>query len=277
MPVNATRLERRMRGGAQAQLLGCDDGRHYVTKFLENPQHRRILVNEWVAAVFLRHLQIAAPEVRVVNLPPALLGAEPEICLQMGNCRRPVSAGWHFGSQFPGNPATDAVYDYLPDSLLPSVVNLPQFLGALVFDKWTSNSDARQAIFFRRRIRDWLDEPSTPALQKGFIAQMVDHGYIFDGPQWEFHDSPIQGLYFRPIVYASVRGMDDFQPWLDRARFCPENLCDEVLRQMPQSWLEGDSELLESLLDRLMKRRGRIEDLLAATVRARAHYFPAWR
>ncbi|WP_321477838.1 HipA family kinase [uncultured Paludibaculum sp.] len=277
MPVNATRLERRMRGGAQAQLLACDDGRHYVTKFLENPQHRRILVNEWVAAVFLRHLQIASPEIRVVNLPPNLLEAESEICLHSGTSRRAVSAGWHFGSQFPGNPVTDAVYDYLPDALLASVVNVRHFLGALVFDKWTSNSDARQAIFFRRRIRDWLDEPSTPSLQKGFIAQMIDHGYIFDGPQWEFQDSPIQGLYFRPVVYSSVRGLDDFQPWLDRARFCPESLCDEVLRELPQAWLDQDGPLLESLLGRLMQRRSRIEDYLRATVRAKSHYFPAWR
>lgn len=277
MPVNATRLERRMRGGAQAQLLACDDGRHYVTKFLENPQHRRILVNEWAASVFLRHLQISAPDVRVVNLPATLLSAEPDICLQSGTGRRPVSPGWHFGSQFPGSPASDAVYDYLPDSLLGGVVNLNHFLGALVFDKWTANSDARQAIFFRRRIRDWLDEPSIPALQKGFIAQMVDHGYIFDGPQWAFHDSPIQGLYFRPCVYSSVRGLDDFQPWFDRARFCPESLCDEVMRQIPESWLDGDGPLLEALLDVLMNRRGRIEHLLRATARAKAQFFPCWK
>lgn len=277
MPVNATRLERRMRGGAQAQLLACDDGCYYVTKFVENPQHRRILVNEWVAAVLLRHLQISSPEVRVVNLPAALLAAEPEICLHSGTARRAVSAGWHFGSQFPGSPQTEAVYDYLPDALLPSVANFRHFLGALVFDKWTSNSDARQAIFFRRRLRDWLDDSNAAPLQKGFIAQMVDHGYIFDGPEWAFNDSPIQGLYFRPLIYRDVRGLDDFQPWLDRARFCPESLCDEVLRQVPLAWLDGDEPQLEALLARLMKRRARIEDLLRATARARGQYFPAWR
>lgn len=113
-----------------------------------------------------------------------------------------------------------------------------------MFDKWTSNSDSRQAIFFRRRIRDWLDEPSAPALQKGFIAQMVDHGYIFDGPQWEFHDSPIQGLYFRPIVYASVRSLDDFSPGstgLDSVpRTCATRCCGRCLnrgwRAIPSCW-----------------------------------------
>ena len=37
---------RRMRGGAQSQLMRCSDENYYVVKFQNNPQHRRILVNE---------------------------------------------------------------------------------------------------------------------------------------------------------------------------------------------------------------------------------------
>ena len=49
MPVQAVRSIRKMRGGAQAHLLLADNGRYYVVKFKNNPQHRRILVNEWIA------------------------------------------------------------------------------------------------------------------------------------------------------------------------------------------------------------------------------------
>ena len=62
MPVDARRLIRKMRGGAQAHLIRAADGDHYVVKFLNNPQHRRILVNEWIASVFLRYLGISTPE-----------------------------------------------------------------------------------------------------------------------------------------------------------------------------------------------------------------------
>lgn len=267
-----------MRGGAQAHLLACDDGGWYVTKFRENPQHRRILINEWVSSVLLRHLRISAPEVRVVSLSAQFLSAEQGVCLQLGSGRAPVAPGWHFGSQFPGNPNTEAVYDYLPDSLLPGVANLNHFLGALVFDKWTANSDSRQAIFFRRRLRDWLDDESVPPQRKGFIAQMVDHGYVFDGPHWTFNDSPIQGLYFRPQVYECLRGLDSLQPWLDQARYCPESVFDHILREVPRAWLESDDEEqeLERLLGRLLDRRRRIEDLVMASVRARAQIFPNW-
>src|SRR5713226_7150843 len=37
---------RRMRGGAQAHLMRCDDGQYYVVKFQNNPQHPRVLANE---------------------------------------------------------------------------------------------------------------------------------------------------------------------------------------------------------------------------------------
>jgi hypothetical protein len=38
------------------------------------------------------------------------------------------------------------VYDFIPDLLLDKVVNRNEFLGALVFDKWIGNADARQFI-----------------------------------------------------------------------------------------------------------------------------------
>jgi hypothetical protein len=151
-----------------------------------------------------------------------------------------------------------------------------EFRGALVLDKWVSNSDARQAIFFRRRIRDWLDDDSAAAQQKGFIAQMVDHGYAFDGPHWEYADSPLQGIYMRPGVYQGIRTLDDFQPWLDWVRHFPESVLDAAFRDMPRDWLEGTESDLERLLERLMARRRRVEDLVLATVKGRARSFPDW-
>src|ERR1700684_982208 len=105
MLVQATRLIRKMRGGAQAHLLECDDGHFYVVKFRNNPQHRRILVNEWIASVFLNYLQISAPPAAIVNLSAEFLAAHPDIYIQLGSRRHAVEPGWHFGSRYPGDPA----------------------------------------------------------------------------------------------------------------------------------------------------------------------------
>jgi len=278
MPVDATRLIRKMRGGAQAHLLECSDGGFYVVKFRNNPQHRRVLVNEWISSVFLRHLQIAAPDAAIVNLRPEFLEATPEISMQLGSRAVRPDAGWHFGSQFPGDPSRMAVYDFLPDVLLGKVANAAEFPGILAFDKWMGNADARQAIFFRARLRPAAaGSNEDAALRIGFLAQMVDHGYVFDGPHWTFADSPLRGLYFRPSVYRRVRSWDDFQPWLDRIIHFPEEVIDDALKRMPSDWVADDQPMLQQLLEQLQRRRKRVPDLIRDAAAGQTNPFPNWR
>lgn len=266
-----------MRGGAQAHLVECSDGHFYVVKFLNNPQHRRILVNEWMASFFLDYLQISTPPVALVEVSPAFLEAAPEVYLQLGSKRLAVEPGWHFGSRYPGDPNKVMVYDFLPDTLLEKVVNAREFLGVLAFDKWIGNADARQSIFFRARLRERPSAGNDAAPRAGFVAQMMDHGYTFDGPHWKFPDSPLQGLYFRPHVYQNVRGWEDFEPWLDRLVHFPEEIVDAAQKQIPPAWVGEDGAAFEALLERLMSRRPRIPDLVRDSRRGRVNPFPGWK
>lgn len=274
MPVTARRLIRKMRGGAQAHLMEASDGHSYVVKFLNNPQHRRILVNESIASTFMQYLGIAAPETAIVQLTESFLAGDSDTYIQLGRERRAVTPGWHFGSRFPGDPARTVVYDFLPDTLLDRVENLSDFLGALAFDKWMGNADSRQAIFFRARVLEPLGgEPH----RLGFVAQMVDNGYVFEGPYWRLGESAIQGLYFRPLVYRAVRGLAEFEPWLDRIRNFPEEVVDQAVKRIPPAWLEGDENELERLLERLMRRRTRVPDLIEQCCLGPSNPFPDWR
>ncbi len=277
MPVDAIRLIRKMRGGAQAHLLECDDGHFYVVKFLNNPQHRRVLINEWMASVFLNYLQISAPAAAIVNLSREFLQSNPEIHIQLGTRHLAVEPGWHFGSRYPGDPAKVMVYDFLPDVLLDKVVNVDEFRGVLAFDKWMGNADARQSIFFRARLRQWSPSSAEQAPRAGFVAHMMDHGYVFDGPHWIFPDSPLQGLYFRPSVYQNVRSLDDFEPWLDRVVHFPEEVVDAAQKQIPPDWLAEDAAALEAMLVKLMSRRKRVPDLIRESRRGRVNPFPDWK
>ena len=89
MPVEAHCFLRKMRGGAQAHLIEARDGHHYVVKFLNNPQHRRILINEWIASTFLRHLGLSAPEPALIELTENFIQANPELHVQLGSKRHP--------------------------------------------------------------------------------------------------------------------------------------------------------------------------------------------
>lgn len=277
MPTAARRLIRKMRGGAQAHLIEAADGHCYVVKFVNNPQHRRILVNEWIASVFLNYLGIASPVAEIVDISADFLAATPEAYMQLGSTRLAPEPGWHFGSRFPGDPARMVVYDFLPDTILGKIENLSDFAGALAFDKWMGNADARQSIFFRAKLRDWIPGSEAHALKMGFVTQMIDNGFVFDGPNWSFNDSALLGMYFRPMVYQNVRGLADFEPWLSRIVNFPEEVIDRAVKAIPPAWLANDEEALEVLLARLMKRRARVPDLIEQSRQGRSDPFPAWR
>lgn len=276
MPVNATRFIRKMRGGAQAHLLEADDKCSYIVKFQNNPQHRRILINEVISAEILAHLQIDSPPHQLVNVPPGFLDANPEVHIQTGSRHTPVEPGWHFGSRHPGNPDTLAIYDFIPDVLLNQVANAEQFLAVLAFDRWVANSDGRQSIFFRAQLNDWLSRPGVPPRKLGFVALMIDHGFAFNGPHWDLPDSALTGLYPRRVVYQKVRSMADFEPWLERILNFPSEVFDKALRQIPPEWTGTDSDALEGLLERLYRRRRRIPELLQACRNAPGRPFPQW-
>jgi hypothetical protein len=273
MPLTAIRYLRKMRGGAQAHLLEADDRRWYVVKFRNNPQHRRVLVNEALSAELLGYLKISVPETALIHVTQEFLQANPECCLQLGSRRIEIEPGWQFGSRFPGDPARLATFDFLPDSLLGQVVNLSDFRAILVFDKWTGNADGRQCVFYRAMVRR---EDSTGG-RSGFVARMIDQGYTFNGPNWDFPESAVQGLYARRLVYDSVRGLADFQPWLDQVIHFPEEVIDRAWRSIPPDWVDGEEDALELLLQGLWERRKRTPALIEACREARSNPFPNWR
>jgi hypothetical protein len=270
----AVRLVRKMRGGAQAHLLEADDGCWYVVKFRNNPQHRRVLVNELLSSVLLDYLKIASPRTALIHVSEAFLRANPEIHLTLGTRRTAVEPGWHFGSQYPGDPARVAVYDFLPDALIVKVANLADFRAILVFDKWVGNADGRQCIFYRALVHQ--SEQAWASARPGFVARMIDHGFAFNGPHWDFPDSPLQGLYARRQVYQAVRSIDDFEPWLEQVVHFPEEVIDQAWKRIPADWIDGEEEALAQLLERLFERRSRLPELIAACRTARGNPFPDW-
>src|SRR5579859_178788 len=118
-----------MRGSSQSHLLTGFDGGVYVVKFRNNPQHRRILINELICSYLLRHLEIATPEAVLIEVTKDLIEHSPRMTLDFVRGRIPVAHGWHFGSKFPADPDNVAIYDFIPDLMLGMVHNPEHFLG----------------------------------------------------------------------------------------------------------------------------------------------------
>ncbi len=257
---------RRMRGGAQAHLMRCEDGYCYVVKFQNNPQHPRVLVNEMLGTRLAARLGLPATPAEVIEVREELIAATTELVMQLGAGRAPCRAGRQFGSRYPGDPAQLAVLDFLPDEQLREVENLTDFAGMLVFDKWACNTNGRQAIFFL--------EPGRSRYQ----AMMVDQGFCFNAGEWNFPDAPLRGLYARHRVYESVRGMQSFEPWLDRLESnITAKALDDVAKEIPPEWYNFDQDELFRLLDHLHRRRKHVRAWILAAKDSYRQPFPNWR
>jgi hypothetical protein len=264
---------RRMRGGAQSHLMRCDDAQYYVVKFQNNPQHTRVLANELLATRLAARLGLPTPPVSVVEVSSELIRETEELVVELGRGRRPCPPGRQFGAQYPGEPASTQVFDFLPDDQLRGVENLSSFPGMLVFDKWTCNTNGRQAIFLRPPAAGRLRTGAAPA----YRALMIDQGFCFNAGEWDFPDAPLRGLYARSLVYQSVRGLDSFDPWLVRLGRLDDEVLGEIGSEIPPEWYDGDYDSLEWLLGQLGRRRRCVPDLLLDAKKSRRQPFPNWR
>ena len=255
-----------MRGGAQTHLIETTDGSSYVVKFRNNPQHPRIVINEWIGSAVLRHLGISTPDIALVNISANFIRENPDVYLELASSRASPTCGSHFGSRLAGKSA-QTIYDMLPDARLGSVVNLADFCGVLVVDKWLGNTDYRQSVFASVRNIDRT---------LSFEAQMIDNGQMFDGGNWRFEDSHLRGPYMGR-VYQHVRGLDDFEPWLAVVASFSEALLEDAFQQMPSSWRCGDTEgSFGMLLHQLRRRRARVGEFISACHDQPTNPFPNW-
>jgi hypothetical protein len=267
-------MVRKMSGGAQAHLIAASDLKYYVVKFINNPQHRRVLVNELLSSLLLSHLSLPTPPVALVALDAEFIHENSDAYIQGKHQRLSPSVGLQFGSSYPGSPLKDVVYDFLPDVILARVVNLEAFVGMLVFDKWVGNADSRQCIFLRSET-GCTDHATSKELQ--FRLQFIDNGGAFDGQRWRFVDSREGGLYFRPAVYSSVHGWADLESGIEEIRSLSEKAITSGFDQLPSEWFDEDESELHRLMDHLLERRAKTAELLADTIRNCPASFPRWR
>ena len=262
---------RRMRGGAQSHLMRCSDGHYYVVKFQNNPQHKRILVNEMLGTRLAARMGLPTTPAAIVSVSEDLIQLTQELRIEMPRGDTPCRSGQQFGSRYPGDPHRLTLLDFLPDKQLMNVENLHDFSGMLVFDKWTCNTNGRQTLFFRKE-REGIEAAELP-----YHTVMIDQGFCFNAGEWNFPDAPLRGLYARNRVYEGVTGRESFGPWIERIENrITERVFDELLREIPPEWYDDDLGALQRLAEQLFRRRTRVPELLLAAKNTTRQPFPNW-
>ena len=264
MAVLAVQHIRRMRGGAQGQLMLGADGHIYVVKFQNNPQHRRVLANELLASRLAVAAGLTAPQTELIEVSRWLVENTPELEIDLGKTRVRCQAGLQFGSRFVGGLMPGQVVDYLPEEQMAEVRNLDEFAGILALDKWTGNANGRQAVFTRKQ------------RERRYRAVFIDYGYCFHAGEWKFEDIPLRGVYYRNDVYGSITGWEAFEPWLTRIETMPAETVWAAANEIPPEWYGGDLDEMEALVEKLLARRSGIRELIEGFGKTDRKPFPKW-
>ncbi len=264
MAVTAVQQIRRMRGGAQGHLMLGSDDHLYVVKFQNNPQHLRVLANELFATRLAEAVGLSVPATEVVEVSEWLIENTPDLHIDMGRKQERCRAGLQFGSRYVGGLMPGQVVDYLPEEQLGEVRNLGEFAGMLVVDKWTCNSNGRQAVFHRK------------PREKRYAATFVDQGYCFHAGEWSFPDAPLRGVYGRNRVYANVTGWASFEPWLGRVENLEADIVWKIAETVPPIWYGGDMRDMERLVVALLARQGQVREWIVQFRESTREPFPKW-
>jgi Family of unknown function (DUF6876)/HipA-like kinase len=263
-PIYAVQRIRCLRGGSQSQLLRASDGGFYVTKALKNPQHVRVPANEMLASRLGQLLGLPMPRVEPIEVSEWLIANTSELSIELAGSSISWKPGLHLASLYVDDPSNAFVSDYLPEKLLEGVKNLPDFARVLVLDKWTCNSDGRQAVFSRK------------SNQRHYHATFIDQGYCFNDGEWTFPDSALRGVYARKVVYEHLRGWDAFEPALRRAEEIDVTAIWQIAAALNPEWYEFDRPGLDRLVETLYQRRRYIRDLITSFRESTRNPFPNW-
>lgn len=258
-----------MRGGSQSHLMRCSDGSYYVVKFQNNPQGTRILVNELLGTKLAALLGLPTTASATIAVSEDLIRLTPDLHFELPRNgfwgRIPCQSGLQFGSRYPGDPRKLTMLDFLSRDEILLSHNLADFLGMLVFDIWTGNTDGRQVVFGRTGV-------GTP-----YHAWMIDQGFCFNAGEWNFSGAPRKSLYVPFVVYQQVQGLESFEPWLNRLETeIGADLLVEIASVIPEEWYAFDSPCIERLLFDLDQRRSKVRGLLALIQKNFPHVFPNW-
>lgn len=263
--VTAVQHVKRMRGGAQSHLMRCSNGKFYVVKFRNNPQGLKILANEFMFSNIARTVGLSVPSPAIVNVDAWLVEHTPELNIWLPLAVPvPCESGLQYGSEYAIDPVIGRVWDWLSAETLVNVRNQAEFAGILVLDKWMCNLDPRQVVFWKKNV------------ERKYSASFIDHGYCFGADDWQFRDVVLRGAFPRNEVYRDVTGWNSFDPWLSELEALDENLIWNAVSCTPPLWYRSNWSALEQLTETLIRRRGKVRELLEQFRDSQRQPFPRW-
>src|SRR5579859_4171698 len=124
--------------------MHADDGHYYIVI--------KTILNTFASSPTscwrreLPSVSLPVPVTEVIEVSSWLIENTPDLRIRTGSTTVMCQPGLALAVRFVIAPLEGQVYDYIPASVLDRVRNLEAFAGMLAFDKWTCNTNGRQAV-----------------------------------------------------------------------------------------------------------------------------------
>lgn len=228
-----------MRGSSRAQLVRSG-GHNYVIKYRRTSQSCRPLIAEWLGSRLFAALGLAAAPSVLMNLGPGY--PQPSLDGEL------IPIEGHVASLCPGEDARTAIYDLFPRASYHLVVNYEDLIAALAVDIWLSNSQMRQAVFYRVGRGE----------QRKYQLWLVDHHGLFGGQDWCFGQTV--ACHHDPSIYEGVDACA-WAPVLHRIENLPDLTVREIFESIPPLWADKALDSLQqTILERRFQTRARLSE-----------------
>ena len=259
--ICAVKFHRKMRGGSQSSLLQAEDGNYYIVKMLGNPQGSSVLFNEAFGSEIMRLIGLEVPDWSPILVPQQFIDETSSLWFEMQGPghRRPV-AGVHFGSKLVMPRSNENLVEILPRSWFRKVRNRESFVGALLFDLWANQSDARQAVFLQQ------------CESHSISATFIDHGALFGHQDARISRKRIRAMYLDPNIYEEVNIDLTLSKWTARIATLSESVLTLLVEHsgIPAQWYTPEN--ISKTVSRLAERRallGEYADLIRVILKSR--------
>lgn len=241
-------------GVTQAQLFYCTDDKHYVTKFKDNPEGVKVLVNELVVNRLALMLQLPVALGKFVNIPPELVVLHNNI--------PHLREGKHFGTVYADNS-----FDNPPLNLIETSLNVDCIAGLYVLDNYIANGDRHKGNIM--------------VCQTNFGTNilLIDHSHCFTGPRWTAESLRALAGSIKPMncqvhieLAHLVSGESPFDKWLGILENISNEQINAIIDEIPSEWNISEDEK-SAIVEFLVVRRYSVRPLLVSM----QGQFPNWK
>lgn len=258
--VVAQTLIRQLRGGAASLLMLDLRTRAWVVKLRRNPQHHRVLINEYLGTRIAQELGFSVPRCALIQVDPFLVRGANRAEMDRSLGQRLSASDIHFASEFAGGLLPGKVLDRLPKRQFHNLTNRDEIAGMLAFDVWVRNMDRRQAVFVRQ------------GRSNQYRAVWIDQGHCFGAEKWNLDTASSKLTYF---CGAAVE-FSTCDPWLAKMEEFPPELLHAIVAELPAEWCLGQERALLSLIEQLVSRRSSLRALVRHTIHYRGNGRFGW-